>query len=136
MAEPRSLLDPFGIWHAIGTRLEKRLTELGDRGVASDEFARLVHKLSSASLLTGRLARALTQRVQETLNVPTRADIQALAERLQLIEDRVIAVASTLDRLSGPRPAGPPRTRRPALPPAAPVAPPRSRARKTRKAPR
>ena len=143
MAEPRSLLDPFGIWRFVGTRLEKALVEASNRGVRSDEFAKLTHKALGASLVVSNLVKSLTQRAQELLNVPTRADIQALGERLQTIEDRLVGIASSVDMASSPtrRPAAlqlasPPRTRKPAAPEPAPpvaVAKPRAAARKTRK---
>lgn len=146
MAERRSLLDPFGIWRFVGTQLEKVLVEAGNRGVRSDEYAKLMHKALGASLVTSNLAKSLLQRTQELLNVPSRTDIQALGDRLQSIEDRLIGIASSVDtspdRSSRPvvqRPATPPRTRKPPAP-AAPEPPsvaavrPRATARKTRKA--
>lgn len=146
MAEPRSLLDPFGIWRFVGTKLEKALVDVGNRGVRSDEFAKLMHKALAASLVTSSLAKSLMQRAQELLNVPTRTDIQALGDRLQIIEDRLIGIASSVDMVSGKasrpavlRLASPPRTRRPPRaavpePPPAPAPRPRPTARKTRKA--
>ena len=145
MAERRSLLDPFGIWRFVGTQLEKALVEAGNRGVRSDEFAKLMHKALGASLVTSNLAKSLLQRAQELLNVPTRTDIQALGDRLQTIEDRLIGISSSVEMVPGkasrpaaPRPAPPPRTRKPpaaaaAEPPPATAGRPRAMARKTRK---
>ena len=146
MAERRSLLDPFGIWRFVGTQLEKALVEAGNRGVRSDEYAKLMHKALGASLVTSNLAKSLLQRAQHLLNVPTRTDIQALGDRLQIIEDRLIGIASSVDMAPGkasrpapPRLASPPRTRKPtaaaaAEPPPAATGRPRATARKTRKA--
>ena len=143
MSEPRSLLDPFGFWSFVGKRLEKALTEAGNRGVNSEPFAKLMHKALGGSLVAGNLTRALTQRVQEQLNVPTRSDIQALGERLQTIEDRLVGIAACMDAPRSGQMAGstalrrmsPPRTRK-APPPEAPApaaAKPRQAPRKTRK---
>ena len=146
MAERRSLLDPFGIWRFVGSQLEKALVEAGNRGVRSDEYAKLMHKALGASLVTSNLAKSLLQRAQHLLNVPTRTDIQALGDRLQTIEDRLIGIASSVDMAPGkasrpapPRLASPPRTRKPAAaaaaePPPAATGRPRATARKTRKA--
>ena len=143
MSEPRSLLDPFGIWRFVGKRLERALTEAGNRGVNSEPFAKLMHKALGGSLVVGSLAKALTQRVQEQLNVPTRSDIQLLAERLQTIEDRLVGIAASMDAPRTGETAGvvaqrrmsPPRTRKAPAPeapvPAASV--PRPAPRKNRK---
>ena len=143
MSEPRSLLDPFGFWGFVGKGLEKALTETGNRGVQSEPFTRLMHKALGASLVAGNLTKALTQRVQEQLNMPTRSDIQSLAERLQIIEDRLVGIAASVNTARiGPmtghptlRNVSPPRTRKPPQldAPAPAGAKPRAAVRKTRK---
>lgn len=143
MAEPRSLLDPFGIWRAIGLQLEKGLVELGNRGVSSDGFAKVTHTVLGASLVARKLRLSLTQRVQELLNVPTRADIQALGERLQVIEEHLVGIAAAVDPPQPGKPRGrtalrlasPPRTRKPPPSEPAPAVVARARAavRKTGK---
>ncbi len=144
MAERRSLLDPFGIWRFVGTQLQNALVDAGNRGVGSDEFAKLSHKALGASLVVSNLVKPLMQRAQELLNVPSRTDIQALGNRLQAIEDRLFGIANSVDMAPGKsrpatqRLASPPRTRKPPAaaapaPPPLAAARPRATARKPRK---
>lgn len=131
MSKPRSLFDPFDLLRGLGARLEKGLEEVANRGVKSDGFAQTVQKAMGASLTAKKITDELQNRLLAALNMPSRADILALGERLQMVEDRIIALASSLDRLAGerlpmrtvlPLPA-PPRTRKPPAQPAVAAAP-------------
>lgn len=146
MTQPRSLLDPFDLLRGLGARLEKGLEDVAGRSVKSDGFAQTMHKAMGASLSAKKLTNEIQNRLLAALNMPSRADILALGERLQMVEDRIIALAGTLDRLDRlggdrlplrtalPLPA-PPRTRKPPAPPALAAAPtmaPKPAARRSR----
>ena len=125
MAKPKSLLDPFDLFRGVAGLLERGLEQAADRGVRSDGFTRVMHKALGASLLTRRVATALQGGLLEALNLPTRADVLLLSERLQALEDRIIALSTELAARDRPHRAmatmvalpSPPRTKRP--PPAA-----------------
>ena len=135
--ERRSLLDPFGFWQGLGSRLEQGLQRLADGGVRSDGFASGMNKAMQTSLLAERQLRDLQRRLLALLNLPSRSELLNLGEKLQAIEDRMMALSLQLSRLDGDTaaarhaPPSPPRTRKP--PPAAAVdAPTKARpARKT-----
>jgi len=144
MPEPSSL-DPFALWRDLVSQMEKGANEFADPGMKSDEFAQVMNKVLSASLAGKAMKREMLNRYFGSLNLPTRSDIEALGHRLQAIEDRMIGISATLDRLAGVKPragaglsvAAPSRTRRPPPPvqdatPAAVAAP--AAARKSRKA--
>ena len=146
MPEPSSL-DPFALWRDLVSQMEKGVNELADPTMKSDEFAKVMNKVLSASVAGKTLKREMMNRYFGALNLPTRTDIDALNDRLQAIEDRIIGMSATLDRLAGVKPragtgltvATPSRTRRPPAPDAAPSAPvvaaaPPVAARKSRKA--
>lgn len=113
--------DPFALMRGLASQLEKGLDSLANRGVRSERLAQAAHKALSAQLMAKNVRIQLQNRVLEALNLPSRSDVLALAERLQAIEDRVIALSASLDRAGGERlPArgvlplpAPPRTRRP-----------------------
>lgn len=142
MAQPPSLLDPFELLRGLAAWLEKGLEQAADRGVRSNVFTRAMHKALGASLLAARLRKQLQDDLFAALNLPTRTDVLALGERLQSLEDRIMALSIQLDRLGSSRPSAqvllplpsPPRTRKPpAAPPvvdAVPVA--RRKSRKAR----
>lgn len=136
MASSRSLFDPLGIWGALGTRAERALKQLADRGVASDGFAMGMNRMLNASLFAERRLRALQHRLLAALELPSRTEIRALDEKLHAVEDRLLALSQHLARLEGnatPRQAlplsSPPRTRKPPAVAASP-APTRRKARR------
>jgi len=145
MPEPSSL-DPFALWRDLVSQMEKGVNEVADPTMKSDEFAKVMNKVLSASVAGKTLKREMMNRYFGALNLPTRTDIGALNDRLQAIEDRIIGMSATLDRLAGVKPragtgltvAAPSRTKRPPTPDAAPSAPvvaaAPAAARKSRKA--
>jgi Poly(R)-hydroxyalkanoic acid synthase subunit (PHA_synth_III_E) len=140
MAQPSSL-DPFALWRDLVSQMEKGVNEVADPALKSDEFAKIANKVLSASVAGKALKQEMMNRYFGALNLPTRSDIDALSDRLHAIEDRIIAMSATLDRLAGVQPRGaavtaPSRTRKPppAVPDAAVAAPPAAAARKRTKA--
>lgn len=119
MAEPKSL-DPFALVRDLVSRLEKGFNEVANPIMKSDGFSKGANTAMSAAMVAKKLAQDLTQRYFEALNIPSRSDIVALTDRLQALEDRMINMQSTLDRLAGGgnRPAlpAPSRTRKPPAP--------------------
>ena len=120
MAELISL-DPFVLVRDLVSRLEKGINAFANPVMRSDGFARGANQAMSAAMVAKKLARALTQRYFEALNIPSRADIVALTDRLQALEDRMIGMQATLDRIAGgaahkPALPAPSRTRKPPVP--------------------
>ena len=142
-------LDPLAFWRDLLVQTEKEVNQAADPTMKSGEFAKMANMLLGASLTGKALKREMLDRYFGSLNLPTRSDLELLANRLQAIEDHLVALSATLDRLANVKPhsgisprlptAAPSRTKRP--PPALPVAPVRApapvpapaAARKTRK---
>jgi hypothetical protein len=119
MAEP-TLLDPFALMRDLVSQLEKGVNDLANPLMKTEGFAKGANNAMSAAMVATKLARELSQRYFEALNMPSRTDFLALADRLQSIEDRMINMQATLDELAGggnrsalPAPA---RTRKPPAP--------------------
>ncbi|CAM5795746.1 hypothetical protein [Rhizobacter fulvus] len=110
MTEPVSL-DPFALLRGLVSRLEKGINTRAHPLMQTDAFARNANRAMGAALLAKKLAKDLTQRYFEVLNVPSRTDVLALGDRVQALEDRLIEMQHTLDQIAG-REA----PRRPALP--------------------
>ncbi len=120
MPEPASL-DPFALVRDLVARLEKGINSRAGPLMRTEGFARNANRAMSAALVAKKLAKDLTQRYFEVLNVPSRTDLLALGDRVQALEDRLIEIQATLDRIAGaparPRAlAAPPRTRKPPAP--------------------
>jgi len=146
MIKPATL-DPLAHWRDLVTQVEKGVNQFAGKAMASDGFSSSVNRLTWGPLVAKKLAADLAAGVAQRLNVPTRADIVALGERLQTIEDRLIEVTYMLGRMNGDAAAGTvgaaPRPRRTRKPPAAKVAVPEAktvaapkRKPRARKAPR
>ena len=120
MTESASL-DPFALVRDLVSRLEKSINARANPLMRTDAFARNANRAVSAAMVAKKLAKDLTQRYFEVLNVPSRSDVLALGDRVQGLEDRLIDIQATLDRLAGGAVrrhalAAPARTRKPPVP--------------------
>jgi hypothetical protein len=118
-----SLLDPFALWRDLVSEMEKGVNDAAAPSLGSAEFVAAMNQALSASVAGKALKREMMNRYLRTMNLPTRSDVEALSDRLHAIEDRLIGMSATLDRLAGVRPGGsgpgvvaPPRTKRPPAP--------------------
>ncbi|SFQ37249.1 hypothetical protein [Variovorax sp. 770b2] len=92
-------LDPFTYWRDVVSQVEKGVNEFANRKMKSDKFVRGMNKVVGVSMAAKKMRQDLMQRYFEALNLPSRADVLALAEKLQSIEDRLIGMAAALERL-------------------------------------
>jgi hypothetical protein len=119
MTEPK-LPDPFALVRDLLSQLEKGVNEYAGPVMKSAGFARGTNSAMAAAMTAKKLAQELSQRYFEALNIPSRSDFLALMDRMQVLEDRMINMQGTLDRLAGGanRPAlpAPARTRKPPAP--------------------
>ncbi len=128
MADP-SALDPFALWRDMVSQMEKGANEFANQATKSDQFTEGMNKAMSASLVAKKMADDVSTRYLTALNLPSRADIEALGERLLAIEDRLIGMSAAIEQLAGTKvstravtpTAAPRRTRKP--PVEGPVAP-------------
>jgi len=136
-AEPS--LDPFALVRDLVAKLEKGINETANPVLKSSEFSRAANQVIGGAAIVKKLAQNLTQRYFEALNVPSRSDIVALADRLQALEDRMIGIQSTLDQIVAPARrtalAPPRRTRQPPAPITEAVATPKPARTRKPKAP-
>jgi hypothetical protein len=135
MPSPR-IRGSFAIIDARTTRSET---------MASDPFRQGMHGGMNASLTAQKALGDLMARYLTLLNLPTRADIQALGEQLQSIDDHLANISRALEG-GGRSPAAsaathaPPQPRRTRQPPQAgaaakapaPAAPKRTAGKRTR----
>lgn len=118
--------DPTVIWRDLVAQWEKNVNELGHRVMGSDEFNRSMNQANSVSLALQQTMGDFVGRYLTTLNLPNRADITALGERLQTIERTINRLAGLIEQQAGASQAAtadavprPPRTKTPPVQPAA-----------------
>jgi len=124
-----SPLDPMAMWRELTAQWEKSTNEFANETMASDPFRQGMHGGMNASLTAQKGLGDLMARYLTMLNLPTRADIQALGEQLQHIDDHLARIARAVEgggsAPSAPStaPPKPRRTRQPPQPAAAAKAP-------------
>jgi len=134
MAGPSSsnpLLDPMALWRDAVGQWEKGINDVVGKSLGTPEFAQGMHGAMGTSLSAQKTFADLTGRYLTALNLPSRAEVAALGERMSAIEARLIRMNTLLEHLVDPGAAGlatttvakVPRTKRPpSLPVPEPVA--------------
>ena len=116
MAEQKK--DPIAVWQEFLGGMERDFNAFANKTMASDEFGRAMHDATGASMKVQSGVSEGMQRYLATLNLPSRADLTNIGERLQAMEARLNHMSSLLERLVGASGVSPP---------AAPAAPRRTR---------
>jgi len=119
MAEPPSK-DPAAAWRDLVAQWEKNLNELANRTMGSDEFSKAINQAMGLSAgMQSSLSEAMG-RYLASLNLPSRAEMAGIGERLHAIEERLDRVLTLLQPpADAAKPGGaaatakPPRTKRP-----------------------
>jgi len=114
--------DPSVSWRELIAQWEKGFNALANQTMASEEFSRSTNQAMGLSLKMQQAMGSAMATYLATLNLPSRADITALGERLQSIEAYLSRIALALEepqaarrRPSSARPK-PPRTKLPPSP--------------------
>ena len=119
MAESPSK-DPAAAWRDLVAQWEKNLNELANRTMGSDEFSKAINQAMGLSAgMQSSLSEAMG-RYLASLNLPSRAEMAGIGERLHAIEERLDRVLTLLQSpADAAKPGGaaaaakPPRTKRP-----------------------
>lgn len=111
--------DPFALWRDMLSKWETGVNDLANRNMASPEFSQFMNQAMGMSVRMQHALGEMMGKYLTTMNMPTRADLVVIGERLQSIEDQLARLAAVVERASvGARVAikahaGPPRTKRP-----------------------
>ncbi|MEA2864971.1 MAG: hypothetical protein QOC84_2927 [Bradyrhizobium sp.] len=112
--------DPAEVWKAMIGEMEKGFNAFANQAMASPEFSRVVNQVGGVSAGAQKQLGDLMEKYFVTMNLPSRAQMVSMAERLQSIESQLNEIKSLLHEVhhnSGVQGAAaapkPPRTRRP-----------------------
>ncbi|MGJ7528401.1 hypothetical protein [Variovorax sp. GB1P17] len=92
-----SSLDPMAMWRELTAQWEKSTNEFANETMSSDPFRQGMHGGMNASLTAQKGLGELMARYLTLLNLPTRADIQALGEQLQRIDDHLANISRAME---------------------------------------
>ncbi|WP_398499168.1 hypothetical protein [Variovorax sp.] len=140
MTQSSSPLDPMAIWRELTAQWEKSTNAFANEAMASDPFRQGMHGGMNASLGAQKALGDLMARLLTMLNLPTRADLQALSEQLQHIDDHLARISRQLEEggvapAPAPQSSAPKRTKQPPSMAATPPAPAKKTATKASKSP-
>ena len=114
--------DPVAMWQNMIGEMEKGFNSFANQAMASPEFSKVVNQVGGASAGAQKQLSDLMEKYLIGMNLPSRAQMVSMAERLQSIEGQLNEIKALLHQLhnnSGAPAAGlaraprPPRTKRP-----------------------
>src|ERR1700689_1779815 len=117
--------DPVAIWQTMIGEMEKGFNSFANQAMGSPEFSRAVNQVGGVTAGAQKQLGELMEKYLVSMNLPSRAQMVGMAERLQSIEGQLNEIKATLhqmqrasgsaanDPTAAPRP---PRTRRPPSP--------------------
>lgn len=115
--------DPVQVWHAMLAEMEKGFNAMATQVMGSEQFSRTTHQLTGASVGAQKTVGDLMERYLVSMNLPSRAQVVSMGERLQAIEGQLNEIRALLNRVHGDAASSdgfsapkPPRTK---LPPSA-----------------
>jgi hypothetical protein len=116
--------DPAEAWRKMLADTEKNFNAMATQAMGSTDFSRIMHQIGGAGLGAKKTLGDMMERYLATMNLPSRAELTNIGERLQNVEARLNDILSLLHRMNTGGPANnlaeekprPPRTKRPSAP--------------------
>src|SRR6202789_3597253 len=114
--------DPVAIWQTMIGEMEKGFNAFANQAMASPQFSKVVNQVGGATAGAQKQLGELMEKYLLTMNLPSRAQMVGMAERLQSIEGQLNEIKALLRQVhnNSAAPEGgyaaapkPPRTRRP-----------------------
>jgi SMC interacting uncharacterized protein involved in chromosome segregation len=114
--------DPVAIWQNMVSEMEKGFNAFASKALESPEISKVVNQVGGASAGAQKQLGDMMEKYLVSMNLPSRAQMVGMAERLQGIEGQLNEIKAMLHQLqnnagaaAGGYPAAPkpPRTKRP-----------------------
>jgi hypothetical protein len=117
--------DPVALWQKMIGEMEKGFNAFANQAMTSPQFSQALNQVGGATAGAQKQLGELMEKYLLTMNMPSRAQMIGMAERLQSIEGQLNEIKAILHQMQGNAasaggvyaPASrPPRTRRPPSP--------------------
>lgn len=111
--------DPVQVWHTMLAEMEKGFNAMANQVMGSEQFSKVTHQLTGASVGAQKTVGDLMERYLVSMNLPSRAQMVSMGERLQSIEGQLNEIRALLNRVHGDAGGNgmsapkPPRTKQP-----------------------
>jgi SMC interacting uncharacterized protein involved in chromosome segregation len=91
--------DPAVIWKTMIGEMEKGFNAFAHQAMASPEFSKVVNQVGGVSASAQKQLGDLMEKYLVTMNLPSRAQMVSMAERLQSIEGQINEIKAMLHQL-------------------------------------
>jgi len=113
--------DPAVIWQTMIGEMEKGFNSFANQAMASPEFSKVMNQVGGVTAGAQKQLGEMMEKYLVSMNLPSRAQLVSMAERIQNIEGQLNEIKAMLHQIhhSSAAPEGgygtsrPPRTRRP-----------------------
>ena len=114
--------DPVAMWQNMIGEMEKGFNSFANQAMASPEFSKVMNQVGGATAGAQKQLSELMEKYLVSMNLPSRAQMIGMAERLQSIEGQLNEIKAMLHQVhnNSAAPDGgygatprPPRTKRP-----------------------
>jgi len=114
--------DPVAMWQNMIGEMEKGFNSFANQAMASPEFSKAMNQVGGATAGAQKQLGELMEKYFVSMNLPSRAQMVSMAERLQSIEGQLNEIKALLHQVHSNSAASgggvpiaprPPRTRRP-----------------------
>jgi SMC interacting uncharacterized protein involved in chromosome segregation len=114
--------DPVAIWQTMIGEMEKGFNSFANQAMASPEFSKVVNQVGGVTAGAQKQLSDLMEKYLVSVNLPSRAQMVSMAERLASIEGQLNEIKALLYQVHGDSAASagqyqaaprPPRTKRP-----------------------
>jgi len=116
--------DPVALWQNMIGEMEKGFNAFANQAMASPQFSKVMNQVGGSSAGAQRQLVELMEKYLVSMNLPSRAQMVSMAERLASIEGQLNEIKTILQQIHGqtgapnaPATPRPPRTKRPPSPP-------------------
>ena len=100
MADQQNAKTSSAAWQDAISTWEKSVNSVANASMANDEFSGVMNQAMKLSLLMQQSLGSVMSVYLSALNIPTKAEVAALGERLQSIEFRLDRMTSLLETLA------------------------------------
>ena len=91
--------DPFAIWQNMLGEMEKGFNTFATRAMESPEFSKVVNQVGGVSAGAQKQLGEMMEKYLLTVNLPSRAQMVDMAERLQSIEGQLAEIKALLNQV-------------------------------------
>ena len=113
--------DPAEVWRTMIGEMEKGFNSFASQAMASPEFSKVMNQVGGVSAGAQKQLGELMEKYLVSMNLPSRAQMVGMAERIQGIESQLNEIKAMLQQVhhnsltpeSGYGTARPPRTKKP-----------------------